>query len=473
MFKRVWNSPTLNTWASFFGRTLGAVLVLPLVLKNFPVEDFNVWSLFSTLLGLQLLVDMGFCVTFVRAIAFGLAGAESAESFQKNSAVRGSGGPNWQLIKTVVSVMRYIYQRTALLYLILLSTLGTWALFRPIQLCSNPQQAWAAWTIVIGAGYLTLRANYLAVLLQGLNEIAIVRRWEAITSIGSVLTSFLVLLLGGNLLVLVAATHVWTLVAIFRNHQLCLKAANGKFAPLPISKSNPQMIKHLWPPTWRSGVGVLMSFGLIQSSAIITAQYATAANSASYMLCLRIMQLISSFSQAPFYSKMPLLPRLKAEGKIQELLKVASNGMRKSLWTYALGFAGASILGSFILSKIRSNVPFPEPVFWVILGTMFFIERYAAMHLNLYSTTNHIITHIANGITGMIAIISTLLLLPVLGLLALPTGLLIGYAGFYSWFPVVFSYREYKMPFWEFESKNSIAPLVLFAMSCAFLLLNN
>jgi len=32
MFKRVWNSPTINTWASFFGRTLGAVLVLPLVL---------------------------------------------------------------------------------------------------------------------------------------------------------------------------------------------------------------------------------------------------------------------------------------------------------------------------------------------------------------------------------------------------------------------------------------------------------
>lgn len=64
MFKRIWNSPTLNTWASFFGRALGAVLLLPLVLKKFPVEGFNVWSLFSTLVGLQLLFDMGFCVTY-------------------------------------------------------------------------------------------------------------------------------------------------------------------------------------------------------------------------------------------------------------------------------------------------------------------------------------------------------------------------------------------------------------------------
>ena len=471
MFKRVWNSPTLNTWASFFGRTLGAVLVLPLVLKKFPVEDFNVWSLFSTLLGLQLLVDMGFCVTFVRAIAFCLAGAESPAAFQRNAAVSKNDGPNWCLLDQVVGSMRFIYRRLALLYLVLLAVVGSAVLARPISLTPDPTSAWLAWAVVVATGYVNLRTNYLAVLLQGLNEIALVRRWEALTSLGSVLTGFVVLLFGGKLLPLVAAVQVWSLIAALRNRWLCEQVAGQRFKRLPPAHKDPEMMATLWPATWRSGVGVLMSFGLIQATGLINAQFATAANSASYMLCLRIMQLISSFSQAPFYSKLPLLPRLRAEGNIKGLLEVAGNGMRKSLWTYSLGFAAAGLLGPMILGRLRSNVEFPQPIFWVTLGAMFFVERYAAMHLNLYSTTNHIITHIANGVTGVLVIISTLVLLPVLGLLALPTGLLTGYLMFYSWYPVLHSYREFKMCFITFEFKNSFGPLLFVVASAIIILL--
>jgi hypothetical protein len=62
-------------------------------------------------------------------------------------------------------------------------------------------------------------------MLQGLNEIALVRRWEAITSIAAVLTSFAVLLLGGRLLVLVAATQVWSALGALRNRFLCQQVA--------------------------------------------------------------------------------------------------------------------------------------------------------------------------------------------------------------------------------------------------------
>lgn len=472
MFKRVWNSPTLNTWASFFGRTLGAVLVLPLVLKKFSVEDFNIWSLFSTLLGLQLLVDMGFCVTFVRAIAVTLAGAESPDAFRRNATVAKGNGPNWDLLSRVIGSMRFIYQRLALLYVLMMAVVGSAALARPIGLSPQPGSAWAAWGIVVVSGYISLRSNYFGVLLQGLNEIALVRRWETITSVASVLTGFLVLMLGGDLLVLVAATQTWSIVAALRNRWLCQKVANGRYAIIPKARRDPEMFTRLWPSTWRSGVGVLMSFGLIQATGLINAQFATATDSASYMLCLRLIQLISSFSQAPFYSKMPVLPRLRAEGNIKALLEVAGNGMRKSLWTYSIGFAVAGLIGPLIFAQIRSNVEFPKSIFWVILGAMFFVERYAAMHLNLYSTTNHIITHIANGVTGILVIISTLAFLPVLGLLALPTGLLIGYLGFYSWYPVRYAYREFGMSFLRFELANSFGPfLLLIACSAVMLLL--
>jgi hypothetical protein len=316
--------------------------------------------------------------------------------------------------------------------------------------------------VVVFTGYVNLRSNYLAVLLQGLNEVALVRRWEALTSLGSVLTGFVVLLLGGKLFALVAAVGIWSLIAAIRNLWLCKQVVGGKFQSLPPSKKDPEMLATLWPATWRSGVGVLMSFGLIQASGLVNAQFATAANSASYLLCLRIMQLISSFSQAPFYSKLSLLPRLRAEGNIKGLLEVSGDGMRKSLWTYSFGYVAAGLLGPLVLSRLKSNVEFPQASFWVIQGAMFFVERYAAMHLQLYSTTNHIITHIANGVTGLLVIAYTFALLPFLGMLALPTGLLAGYLSFYSWYPVRYAYREFKISFVHFEARNSLGPLILF-----------
>ena len=468
MFKRIWNSPTLNTWVSFFGRTLGAVLVLPLVLKKFPVEDFNVWSLFSTLLGLQLLLDMGFCVTFVRAIAVALAGAESPDAFQRNATVARGEGPNWVLLTRVVGSMRFIYQRLAVLYVLLLAVVGSAALVRPIGLSPHPGSAWIAWGIVVLSGYVNLRSNYLGVLLQGLNEITLVRRWEAITSVATVLTGFVVLQLGGDLLMLVAAMQAWSLVAALRNRWLCQQVAQRRFSPLPEAKKDPEMMTRLWPATWRSGVGVLMSFGLIQATGLINAQFATAANSASYMLCLRLMQLISSFSQAPFYSKSPLLPRLRAEGCIDRLLQVASDGMRKSLWTYSLGFILAGISGPLTLTFLHSNVVFPAAGLWLMLGGMNFIERYAAMHLLLYSTTNHIVTHIANGVTGLLSIAFAIALQPRLGIAAMPMGLLLGYAGFYSWYPVRHSYKAFNIRFLAFETKTTLGPLAAFVAYCAF-----
>lgn len=252
MFKRVWNSPTLNTWASLFGRTLGAVLVLPLVLKKFPVEDFNVWSLFSTLLGLQLVVDMGFCVTFVRAIPVALADADSPRAFQPNATVAKRGGPNWELVSRFIGSMRFIYQRLALLDVLLLAIVGSAALAWPIGLSPQPRSAWLAWGIVVVSGYVNLRRNYLGVLLQDLNEIALLLRWEAITSVAMVLTEFVVLLLGGDLIALVASMQIWTIVATLRNRWLCQQVAQQRFAQLPEAQKDPEIMALLWPATWPS-----------------------------------------------------------------------------------------------------------------------------------------------------------------------------------------------------------------------------
>ncbi|MEO6994782.1 MAG: hypothetical protein ABI273_14330 [Lacunisphaera sp.] len=448
---------------------MGTLLLLPLVLKRLPVEEFNVWALFSALVGLYLLVDMGFSLTFIRALATTLAGASTPDAFERHATVVVGKISNWELLMRVVAFMRFVYRMLGWVYLVLVGLVGSLALVRPISLTGHPSNAWAAWVVVMGCGYVGIRTNYLGVLLQGLNEIALIRRWEAVTSIGSTVCGCAVLYFNGSLLALVIATQTWGLIGVGRNFWLCKKVADGRFTTQPAAKNDAQLFAILWPPTWRSGVGVLMSFGLIQATALLQAQFVSAATSASYLLCLRIIQQISAFSQAPFYSKLSVLPRLRAENRRRELVKVAARGMRLSLWAYVAGFAAAGFFGPFLLRLIGSAVKFPQIGTFILFGSVFAVERYAAMYLQLYNITNDVITHVANGVTGLLCMIFILILWPQVGELALPLGLLAGYLAFYAWFPVRCAYREYGLSFWRFETRNGLGPFLFFVFA-AYLL---
>src|SRR6202012_3480933 len=74
------------------------------------------------------------------------------------------------------------------------------------------------------------------------------------------------------------------------------------------------VLRALWPATWRSGIGVLASHGIIQSSGLVYSQLAPAADLASYLLALRVVTMVSQISQAPFYSKLPRMAALQASG---------------------------------------------------------------------------------------------------------------------------------------------------------------
>ena len=138
----------------------------------------------------------------------------------------------------------------------------------------------------------------------------------------------------------------------------------------------------------------------------------------------------------------------------------AQRGMVLSFITYVLAFFGMSIVVQPFLIFIGSNVDFIDPLLWSLLGLGIFFERYGAMHIQLYSVTNKIIWHIANGVSGIIFLAVSLFLYKPLGILAFPIGYISGYVGFYAWYSAKHSYREFNLRFWDFESKSTLIPLI-------------
>ena len=459
---RVWNSPTMMTWGSFLTRSLSLVIVLPLILTHLSTAEIALWYLFSTIIGLQMLADVGFSPTFSRVIAYGMGGLNTFD-LKDLRTIRQSPGlsePNWETIEKICSTMGAVYLRLTVISIFLLATLGTYALWKPISTIGDITSGWIAWNIILLASTVTLLGNTYSAYLQGVNQIALLRRWEILTSLGAIGTSFIVLLLGGGLLGLVIANQGWLVFNIFRNRWLCAKIEGGRFQKFTHKEIDPIVFEAVWPSAWRSGLGVFMSYGLVQISGVIYAQFGSASGVASYLLALRLMQTISQFSQAPFYSKLPLLAKLRSEGNLEQQVNVAKRGMLLAYWTYVAGFIGLGVLATPLLRLIGSNAEFVNPLLWGLMGLSMFAERYGAMHIQLYSTTNHIIWHIANGVSGVIYLVVVLALFKQIGVYAFPVGTLAGYLGFYSWYSARHSYRAFGLKFWDFERSAMFIPLL-------------
>lgn len=460
------------TWGSFATRSLSLIVVLPLVLNRLSTSEIALWYLFSTIIGLQVLADVGFSPTFSRIIAYGMGGLSTFEikdlrNLKKSPALAEA---NWETIEKICSTMRAIYLRLTVISIFLLSTMGTWAMLRPISKMSDTRFGWIAWGVILLASSFNLLGNSYSSYLQGLNQIALLRRWEILTSLGAIGTSFIVLLTGGGLLGLVIANQGWLILNILRNYWLCSKIEGGRFRNFTRKKIDPIVFQAVWPSAWRSGLGAFMTYGLVQLSGIIYAQFGTESGVASYLLALRLMQMVSQLSQAPFYSKLPLLARLRSEGNLEQQIKVAKRGMTLAYWTYVVGFISLGLLSTHLLKLIGSNAEFVNPLLWGIMGLSVFAERYGAMHIQLYSTTNHIIWHIANGVSGVIYLVVSLSLFKKIGVYAFPLGTLVGYLGFYCWYSAIHSYKAFGLEFWSFEKFVMLPPLICFLL---FLYINS
>lgn len=460
LLQRLWNSPTLMTWGSLAARLSGMVVVLPLVLVKFAPAEVAIWQLFVSLYTLQLLLDFGLAPTFSRLLSYARGGASLEDIADTQRIKGGSTSPSQDavpVLQQVMSTQRWLYARISMGVTLLFAVGGTLALVAPAQNVAEPSQMWLAWGLVLVSSLIGFWGNGYSAALQGMDQIAITRRWEILFALGQIASAVAVLVLDGSLLTLVAANQTWLVMGAIRNRWLMRRLYPELMLPQP--RPNPLVMSGLWPAAWRSGIGVLMSQGIIQASGLIYGQMATPTQLATYMIGLRLITTVSQFSQAPFYSKLPQMAQSYAKGDTPNQLALALRGMRLAHWVFAAGAIGIGVLGAPLLTLIGSNTPFVDNHIWWLLSAAFFTERLGAMYLQLYSTTNHIVWHIANGVTGVLMLGFAWLLFPHLDMAALPLAMLLAYAGFYTVYAIYLSRKAFKFSWLRFEARSAALPL--------------
>lgn len=443
---------------------LGMVMIIPLIITRFSEEQIAVYYLLVTFIGLQFLLQIGFQPTFVRFISYAFGGLK-IEHFGRLGV--DSVAPDRQSERVNSESLSVLWAAMWKINLVLgggavlvLGLVGTLALLRPVSLVDLPADAWMAWAVIVLVSGLRIALSGFQTYLTGANLIALTQRWQALLNLASVVSMVCVVLIAPSLLLLVVANQAWVLVGVGCYLVLFVRHSSGVFRPLrgdgiPASP----VFRLAWASSWRSGVGQACSKATQQSLGIIYAQYGGSALVASYLLGMRFIEVVERFAMAPFYTKIPLLNRLRSRGDLASLREVAVRGVFRANIVYVCGFGVLAVAGPAVFDAVGGNVPFPSPVLWYLLGVAFFLQRFGANHIHLYSTTNHIIWHWASGLQGAAILLSSVVLAPIYGDVGFAAALLVGNF-VYAVFTAFYSYRVLPLSPLRFELKT-LAPAIL------------
>lgn len=462
LIRRLWDSPTFNTWISFIVVPINTVVFFPLLLKIFNVDEIALWFLFSLYISLQVLADFGFYNTFVRVISYAFGGRQKIDEDIEISGVKQNIEPNWTLITRINQTMNgvYVYATFGLFFFLLIMS---FTLVKQInQIEGNHINYWIAWGVVIVFSSVNFNKRRYSNFLLGINKVALTRRIQGVFSLFTITSNLIVLLLTKSFLFLIISSQVWFVFSFFYLRYTARRVENGIYSKMSGRYISKDIFSYVWGPAWKGGISSFASTGTIKLSGIMYAQLATSGKLAEYLLALKILEIIKNISMAPFYSKIPLLSKLYGQHNMRKWKAIAKRGMMLSNSILIIGVVGFGIFGSSLFRLISSNLVFPSLSLWYLLGFARYFHRYGAMHTQLYMTSNKVNSHISDILAGIIFVIFSLILYPYIDVYAFGIGMIMGYFGFYIWYALYYSYTIIQEPFLKFELKSTIIPFIFF-----------
>jgi hypothetical protein len=272
------------------------------------------------------------------------------------------------------------------------------------------------------------------------------------------------LLLGGGLATLLLLSQFWAVLGVVRNWLLCRSVHGGHLRKFRLLPYDGALLAAVFKPSWRSGVGAIATLGGAKLCVILFTRTLGAEQAATILLAVQLMDQLVAFSMVPFYVKLPRFAVLQFQGARERLISEARRAMFLSHLCFIVpGVLIALFFGPF-LRWIGSSVAFVSAGEWSALLFGYWIWRYGAMHLQLYSTTNHIIWHYANGFSTAVLVAVFFLTAPTLGIYALALANVIAYGLIYCPISLSHSLRFLQIGLLKFERHNLVlaAALVVF-----------
>lgn len=460
IYQRVWNSPTILTWGNMLSTSLKLLLLTPLILVKYNIHEIAFWYLLLTINSFVLVVDFGFYPTFSRVVSYAFNGLQSLADVESGQH-KGDGKPNWDLMKRLYGTINYTYLIISFIVLIVIFGFTYFPFKNVIEKTSEHGQLWIAYYLYISSVFVAFFSRKFDAVIIGTNNIVLINRWDIINNLLVTITSLLAVYFNLQLYWLAAIQLLFSLLLVSRDYYLERIICDGNFKKFKFFSFDKEIFNWCWQPTWRSGVLILCSAGINQATGLIYSNVSDAAQLAAYLLTLKLITTISQFSQAPFYSKLPIFTGLRIKNSLNELTETTATSMRKSLWIYSIGACSLILIGNWCLHLIGSKAALVNSNVLILIALVLFLERQHAMHAQIVVTTNKVPFYKSAIVSGIVNILIVIFFLPRIGVWAFPLGQGISNLLINNWWNVKLSIESLNVKFTYYFMKTAAIPLLL------------
>lgn len=463
IFTKLYNSAIFTSWISQGSRLLFSLIVIPVIVIKLSTEEINVWFLLTSIVILGQSIQFGFNPTFVRFISYAISGIRIRDFKHLKSKFNPEYNKNInndELADLIITLKR-IYLVLTIIFTILLITLGSLALKKPISFLDNPTSGWLSWCAVVVTSAISLYQSVYQIILLGLNQVALVQR---VTALINIIGVFVIILVAINLPSLFNIVLVYQLIQVSITSILIFyffKANNSLLLKLNLNrKFKWNVFKIIWDSAWKSGISVFISNTINQVSGLIVAHKFSTEISASFLFTKRIFEVLSTLSMTVFQAKLPHLSSLRGKGDLIKLMPIVKLVLYNTYGIIFLGYITLIIGGESLLTLIKGNTEFGSIELVITFSFLLLITRWGAICQGLSNQANNVIEHLGAMYGLLVYCIFILLFFNQLGIYSFPLAIIVSNI---ITMPIIIKhmYSTLNTTFLKFEKNYFIPALIL------------
>ena len=461
MIKKILNNPILMSWARGIVGIVGPMFIFPLVLVVYSDIEQSFYLITSAIIGLALMADSGFGSTTVRAVAYFRAGADyiprtkkeydEAEDIKDNT-------PNLVKLKNLLSTTKRIYLILNIVLFLIMSIGGVAVIWNIMKQSGHRIDLWLAYGLLLPYAAITIGNIRWSSFMRGLDYVAQEARFN--TLVNAMRMILFVIFLSFKLKpVYLSIGYIGEALVTriyLRNFVINWFKMNNVFKTKGKVFDN-TIFKSLWSASWRNAVIQWGNYFVEQGNSIIVAQISDVKLMANFLFTIRLLRMTLNFSKTTLFAKIPLIFKLSAEKRTNELRQTASRYIFLGLCMAFSSYFVLGAVGNLGLELLHTDRRLMPLFFFAIMALTEILDMHSSFHASIYTSTNHIPFLLPTIISGaVIFLVGYNVVMPIYGIMGIILLRFFVQLAFNNWYAVylnlkflhwpLFSYF-YEMPF--------------------------
>ncbi len=403
----IWN------YAATFMRIASGIIILPLVLKLLPSEEYGLWNIFLTISTLPALFDFGFSNSFTRNVAYVYSGVTELKSEGFIATNTKYPKVDFGLLKSVIGSMQRYYGIMAVIFLVVFTIGSPFYMSSVLEKYSgNKQEIWIAWFVYGAIVAYEFYTYYYNSLMTGRGFIKRNMQIVILSQSLRIIVSVICLLLNMGLLSMIIGMLVGDILnRTFSYYSFFDKKTSANLRTTPSSMPVMKVMKLMAPNALKIGLTTLGYFTLSQAIMLISPYFLSLSEIAQYGISKQMIGLIYSIGGTWFGTFYPQLNRYRVHEDQSGIKRLYLKGIIVLFVIFITAGSGLLLLGNPILQIIHSKTMLLNNWLLALMLVFSFFEAVQSISTSTLLTKNEVPFFKAVLISGACSLLLLFILL--------------------------------------------------------------